>query len=110
MRPLGREPDSLEAVRAELMTARGINRFYDAHLKRLDDWFKPGALGEATARAFTEDVALALQAAALHHAAPDYVFDGFCAVRLDRENRSLAYGAVTADIDAAAIVERASPV
>ena len=109
LRALGREPESLEAVRAELMTVQGVNRFYDAHLKRLDDWFKPGALHEGAARAFAEDVALALQAAALHHSAPDYVFDGFCAVRMDPDHRSLAYGALTAKIDAAAIVERASP-
>lgn len=109
LRALGREPDSLEAVRAELMTAQGVNRFYDAHLKRLDDWFKPGALHEGAARAFAEDMALALQAAALHRAAPDYVFDGFCAARMDPEHRSLAYGALTAQLDTAAIVERASP-
>lgn len=109
LRAMGREPDSVEAVRAELMTARGINRFYDAHLERLDDWFKAGTLHEGTARAFTEDMALALQGAALHHASPDYVFDGFCAARLDPENRSLAYGALTGQLDVEAILERAMP-
>ncbi|WP_300545375.1 acyl-CoA dehydrogenase family protein [Maricaulis sp.] len=110
LRALSREPETLEAVRAELMRAHGVNRFYDAHLARLEDWFKPSTLNEATARAFAEDMALALEAAALHHASPDYVFDGFCAVRMDPDHRSLAYGALTAAIDVAAIIERASPV
>ena len=109
LRALSREPDSLEAVRAELMTARGINRYYDAHLDGLDAWFRPGALHEGTARAFAEAMGMALEAAALNHASPDYVFDGFCALRLDPEHRGLAYGASTAALDIGAIVDRAMP-
>lgn len=109
LRALSREPDSLEAVRAELSAVGGVNRLFDDHLRRLDDWFRPGALNEGTARAFAEEMGLALEAAALHRSAPDYVFDGFCAARLDPDHRSLAYGALTAKTDVAAIVERASP-
>ena len=109
LRALGREPDSLEAVRAEIAGARGANAHLDRHLKRLEDWFAPGALNEGTARAFAEDMAQALQAAALLKVAPGPVFDGFCNARLDPENRSLAYGALTAEVDARAVVERARP-
>ena len=109
LRALGREPDSLEAVRAEIAGARGANAHLDRHLKRLEDWFAPGALNEGTARAFAEDMAQALQAAALLKVAPGPVFDGFCNARLDPERRSLAYGALTAEVDARAVVERARP-
>ncbi|PQA86094.1 acyl-CoA dehydrogenase family protein [Hyphococcus luteus] len=110
LRALAREPDSLESVRAEITAAAGANAHLDRHLAALDGWTKPGALNEGTARAFAEDMALALSAAALKQTAPDYVFDGFCNARLDPENRSYAYGAVTAKIDATAIIERARPV
>ena len=109
LRAIGREPDSLDAVRDEIRSARGANPALDQHLARLDDWLKPGALNEATARAFAEDMALALCAAALKQTAPDYVFDGFCNARLDGAQRSYAYGGVTAKIDARAIIDRATP-
>jgi len=109
LRAIGREPDSLEAVRAEIGAARGANSHLDAHIAALDGWLKPGALNEATARAFAEDMALALSAAALKETAPASVFESFCNARLDGSKRSLAYGAVTAAIDARDIVERALP-
>ncbi len=110
LRALAREPESLEAVRSDITAAAGANAHLDRHLAALDGWTKPGALTEATARAFAEDMALALSAAALKQTAPDYVFDGFCNTRLDPDNRSSMYGAVTGKIDAAAIIERARPV
>lgn len=109
LRAIAREPESLEAVRVEIRSAQGQNKHLDQHIAKLDDWFKPGALNEATARAFAEDMALTLQAAALMRTAPDYVVDGFCNARLDADTRSFAYGAITADIDAAAIIARARP-
>ncbi|WP_375204122.1 acyl-CoA dehydrogenase family protein [Hyphococcus sp.] len=109
LRALAREPESLDAVRGEILSARGANTALDHHLASLDDWLKPGALNEATARAFAEDMALALCAAALKQTAPDYVFDGFCNARLDPGQRSYAYGAVTANIDTRAIIDRAIP-
>ena len=108
LRARAREPDSLDAVRGELAAVRGRHASLDRHLASLDGWFKPGALNEATARRFAEDMALALAAAALA-GSPDYVFDGFCAARLDPEARSYSYGAVAAKIDARAIIERAMP-
>ena len=109
LRAMGREPGSIDAVRAEILSAKGANALLDRHIVALEDWFKPGALNEATARAFAEDMALALQAAALHQSAPDYVFDSFCNARLDPDHKSLAYGAITAKVDQRRIVERAQP-
>lgn len=108
LRAISREPESLAAVRAEIAAAARDNAHLAAHVRRLEGWFEPGALNEATARAFAEDMALALEAAALRISAPDFVFDAFCAARLDEQERSLAYGAVTAKIDAARIVARAA--
>jgi len=107
LRALGREPVSLEAVRGELMRHAGSHALYDGHLKRLETWFSAGALHEGTARAFAGDLALALQAAALKSSAPGFVFDAFCALRLDPETRSLVYGAGGAGADENAILERA---
>lgn len=109
LRALAREPDSLEAVRTEITSAKGGNTHLDNHIAKLDDWLKPGALNESSARAFAEDMALALQAAALSQSAPSTVFEGFCNARLDANNRSYIYGAMTAKIDARAIIERARP-
>ncbi len=109
LRALHREPDCLDAVRSEITGAKRANVHFDHHITLLDGWFKPGALNEGTARAFAEDMALALEAAALLKTAPDYVFDGFCNARLDPENTSLAYGALTGKLDIRKIVERAIP-
>ena len=109
MRAIGREPASLEAILIELAGPKGANRHYDAHLARLHDWVKPGALREKTARAFAESFAKALQAAALFDCAPDFVFDGFCNTRLDREQHALVFGASSGGVKLDAITERAAP-
>jgi putative acyl-CoA dehydrogenase len=109
LRAIGREPDSLAAVRAEITAAKGANTYLDRHITALERWFEPGALNETTARAFAEDMALALESAALVQTAPDYVVDGFCKARLDPEHKSFIYGAMTAKIDARAIIDRARP-
>ncbi|MEQ1929566.1 MAG: acyl-CoA dehydrogenase family protein [Parvularculaceae bacterium] len=108
LRAIQREPESLAVVRAEIGEAKGANAHLDRHLALLEKWFDPGALNEGTARAFAEDMALGLGAAALLKAAPDYVFDGFCAARLDADHRSLAFGAITGKVDAAKIVARSA--
>ena len=107
LRAISRERDSLDAVRAEIAGAMGVNSIYDAHARALEKWLEPGALHEGAARGFAEAMALALQGAALKRYAPDYVFDGFCAARLNPENRSFVYGALPKGIDQHAIVERA---
>lgn len=109
LRALIREPESLEAVRAEISSVCGNNRLFDDHAKSLDAWLKPSALNEGTARGFAETAALALQGAALFQTAPDYVFDGFCEARLNPAQRSLIYGALPSGVDTARIVRRAHP-
>ncbi|MEZ5922002.1 MAG: acyl-CoA dehydrogenase family protein [Parvularculaceae bacterium] len=109
LRAISREQDSLEAVVGEIAKAQGANGNFDRHAKRLTEWLEPGALAEHSARAFAEDMALALEGAALYGVAPDYVFDAFCNLRLDPEARSYGFGASDARMDVEAIISRNAP-
>ena len=109
LRALSREPDSLKAVQKELQSAMGRNGAYDRHCEKLQDFLQPGALHEGSARAFAQEMALALQAAALFQCAPDYVFHGFCRQRLADDRRGFVYGDVASEVDQAAIIARAMP-
>ena len=109
LRALSREPDSLEAVQAELKKPLGRHHAYDAHVGRLAEYLTPGNLHEGTARGFARDAALALQGAALHEMAPDFVFDAFCAQRLASDRNGLLYGDVSPDVDQGRLIERAIP-
>ncbi|WP_411819997.1 acyl-CoA dehydrogenase family protein [Hyphococcus formosus] len=106
LRALAREPDCLAAVRSEIMSARGHNHTLDHHINRLDDWFKPGALNESTARAFAETMAVALSAAALLKTAPDFVVDAYIDARLG-EHAHIYGGHPVSDADK--IIDRAHP-
>ncbi len=109
LRAIAREQNSLDAVWREINSAAGAHPAFTAHVSGLDKWRKPGALNEGTARAFAEDMALALQAAALANAAPTEIFEGFCAARLDPDNRSLAYGAISSAVKQREIVQQTQP-
>jgi len=107
LRALSREPESLEAIRSEIATAHGLDRAFDRHAARLERWLEPGALSEESARAFANEVGAALAASALRRYAPPFVFEAFCAARLDPEARSEGYGALPAGLDKRPLVERA---
>jgi len=109
LRALAREPESLAAVQAELKVPLGAHPAYDRHVAALGRAIEPGTLHEGTARGFARDAALALQAAALHQAAPNFVFEAFCAQRLDPDRRGLLYGDLAPGIDQARLIERAMP-
>jgi putative acyl-CoA dehydrogenase len=107
LRAMARDPHSVEALIAELESARGAHRPLDraiddvkAYIARPPD--------EAHARRLAEMLALALQGAVLTRSAPATVADAFCATRLcDRPG--LSYGAIDAAIDVDAIIGRAMP-
>ncbi|MGF1545356.1 MAG: acyl-CoA dehydrogenase family protein [Parvularculaceae bacterium] len=109
LRAVESEPRAFEAVAAALAIAQGSNAHFDAHARRIPRWLEPGALNPATVRRFAEDLGLALAAAALKDAAPDAVFDGFCAARLDPAARGAGYGASGATLDAPGLIARAAP-
>ncbi|MGW1668423.1 acyl-CoA dehydrogenase family protein [Streptomyces sp. NPDC002324] len=106
LRALTREPDTAEALFAELAPARGADARLDAAAARLKD-----AVREADpsgARRLVERMALTLQAALLVRHAPPAVADAFCATRLGGE-WGHTYGTLPGSADLDAILRRALP-
>jgi len=108
LRAAGRSPDSLDAAMAELKSATGADRRFDAFCTRLADDFAGHAPHEGEARRIVERLVLALQGALLlKHAAPA-VADAFCASRLDGDHGG-AFGTLPAGVDAGGIARAAAP-
>jgi putative acyl-CoA dehydrogenase len=105
LRALSREPDTADALFAELNAARGAHAALDRAIDKARN--RLGAVVEPHARRLVEDLAIALQAALLVRHAPSAVADAFIATRLDGD--WWTYGAFDAEIDAAAIIARAMP-
>jgi putative acyl-CoA dehydrogenase len=108
LRALTREPDSLEAVLAELQSARGVDLRLDARLVRLSNALADHSNLEHRARQLVEQLALALQASILVQHAPAPVADAFCASRLS-DNPCRQLGVLPTGLDLAAICARAQP-
>jgi putative acyl-CoA dehydrogenase len=104
-RALGREPEVLEGIWAELAPVAGVYPALDAHAEALMAQASEQP-GEGSMRGLVEHLALALQTAALIRHAPSFVADAFVATRIGRP--SLQFGAGAAAIDEAAILARAS--
>jgi putative acyl-CoA dehydrogenase len=109
LRALAREPDSLEAVLAELQSARGADLRLDARLVRLSNALADHGNLEHRARQLVEQLAMALQASILVRHAPPAVADAFCASRLS-DNPDRQFGVLPSGLDLAAICARAQPV
>ncbi len=107
----GRNADVLQALEAELATARGAagtyDRFADALLARFPDAADGGG-DEAGARRLAQDVALAVQASLLRRHAPDCVFDAFCRSRLAGSGPQV-FGTLPPNTAFEPIVQRAMP-
>ncbi len=95
LRTIGRAPESLEALLAEIDLAKGGDRRLDLMAERIGDLVAEGGEVnlEQRARVLVEHLALAFQASLLIRHAPPAVADAFCAARLDA-GRGLAYGAI----------------
>jgi putative acyl-CoA dehydrogenase len=105
LRALAREPETGEAVLAEIRQAAGADRRLDAHTERLADALRQP--DERSARRLVEALALGLQASLLVRHAPAAVADAFCAARLG--DGGLAFGTLPAGADTAAVGRRAWP-
>ncbi|MGH9136147.1 MAG: acyl-CoA dehydrogenase family protein [Acidimicrobiales bacterium] len=103
LRAMAREPQTVDAFRAELAAAEGADPRFDAYVRSLA-W----QADEPGARRLVERLALALQASLVLRWSPPAVADAFCASRLDGD-AGLAYGTLPSGVDAPAIVERATP-
>lgn len=106
LRALAREPQTAEALFAELDTAKGTHTALDRAIERAKSGL--AAATEPNARRIVEELALTLQAALLVSHAPNAVADAFVATRLGDEPWR-TYGAFDADIDVGAIIKRAMP-
>jgi putative acyl-CoA dehydrogenase len=98
LRTLTREPEAASALMAELAAARGRHPAYDAALALL-----PAAPTEPQARAFAEQAATLLTAAALFAAAPPELAAAYAASRLAPRGR--VYGTAPG-LPVEAILER----
>ncbi|MEV6113927.1 DNA alkylation response protein [Streptomyces sp. NPDC052109] len=106
LRALGREPDSAEALFAELALARGADARLDAAVAALKDQL--AETDQVGARRLVERMALALQASLLVRHAPHPVADAFCASRLGGD-WGHAFGTLPAGTGLGAILQRALP-
>jgi putative acyl-CoA dehydrogenase len=106
LRAMGREPECVEALLAEIQLALGHDRRFDAFVQRLADRFSK-SIGEADARSVCESLGVALQASLLLRHAPGFIADAFCAGRLGEEGR--CYGTLPTGVDIDALITRARP-
>ena len=108
LRAAGRSPDSLDSVMAELKSASGVDRRFDAFCTRFTDDFAARAPHESEARRIVERLVLALQGALLLKHAESTIADAFCASRLDGDHGG-AFGTLPAGVDAGRIARAAAP-
>jgi len=106
LRALGRVPAVRDTLAAELDSARGGDRHYDAFVGRLVADLARTDIDESQARSLTERIALAMQGALMLREAPTKVAEAFCAARLSGAG-GLTFGTLPTGLDAAALMERA---
>lgn len=106
LRALAREPDTRDALLAELRGACGIDADFDAALAEDEAMLSRGA-DEAGARGFVERLALLLQGAILLRAAHPLARD-WCASRLGG-GRGATYGTLRAGMNVDAAIARILP-
>jgi putative acyl-CoA dehydrogenase len=105
-RALAREPETVEALLAEIMPQAGRDRRLDSWVAQIKEDLAQDDRGEAGARWFAERVALALQAALLIRHAPAAIAEAFCASRLSGQ-WGHCFGTLPGGCDITAILERA---
>jgi putative acyl-CoA dehydrogenase len=108
LRALGRSPGAWETYRNEVGLALGADTHLDAAFASLESDLADTSSIEVRSRRLVEQMALVLQGSLLVRHAPPYVADAFCASRLGSD-WGHAFGTLPPGVDAAAIVERATP-
>ena len=112
LRALTRQPESAEAVFAEVGQAAGADRRLDQAIVRLGK--ELGDPSQARARSLAEATALVLQGALLVRYGDPAVADAFVASRLGEDSGGFAgwghaFGTLPSGTDTAAIIRRATP-
>jgi len=110
LRAARREPESVEALFAELDAARGGHRALDAEVARLREEIARAEAIELRARTIVERLAIALEAAILVRAGNTSVAEAFCESRLDGAHGQ-TFGTLPAELPAGGshegLIERA---
>jgi putative acyl-CoA dehydrogenase len=107
LRAITREPEVVEAYRAEVGAAAGGDHRLDAALRKVEHDLADHEDLEARARRVAERLALVLQGALLVRYGHPAVADAFCASRLDGDHGG-AYGTLPGRVDTGAILARAA--
>ena len=108
LRALGKEPETREALMAELAAAKGMDADYDAAFASLPALFEDAATMEFRSRIIVERAALMLQASVLLQAGNSEIAAAFCRSRLGNAH-GLAFGTLPPDAPVALLIERAMP-
>ncbi len=95
-----------QALLQEAAPARGAHPAFDRACERVAHALNDG-VDEAQARGLAREVALVLQAALLHQASPGFVFQAFCASRLD--TAADVFGLLGPGTEFDALLQRALP-
>lgn len=107
LRALTRDGGSVEAVRAELTEAAGLDKSYDSTLRGLETELAAGAGDPAAARRLASSLAVLLQASLLLRHAPPEVAAAFCATRLGGVGGAV-FGVLPRSVPARSLVQRAA--
>jgi putative acyl-CoA dehydrogenase len=108
LRAVAKEPEVVEAFRAEVSAAAGADPRLDAALRRVQADLSDHDDLELRARRVVERLALVLQGALLVRHGHPAVADAFCASRLGGDH-GRAFGTLPSGVDFAAIIARAAP-
>src|SRR5690606_33568056 len=108
LRALRREPETRDALFAELTAARGLNSDYDLHLDWLTQGFADPSEREMCSRLRVERTGMVLQASPLLCLDQPEIGDAFCRARLGAE-RGSALGCLQPGDPVDLLIDRAMP-
>jgi putative acyl-CoA dehydrogenase len=108
LRAIGKSPEALEALFAELDAARGGKAALDRHVEALKRDLADPADAEFRARDLVDRMAVALQAALLVTNAPSFVAEPFIGSRIEGRGQH-HYGALPRGADCKRIIDRGMP-
>ncbi|MDH4103158.1 MAG: acyl-CoA dehydrogenase family protein [Thermoleophilia bacterium] len=108
LRAAAKEPESVDALLAEIALAADADAHLDAAAARLERELADDGELDYRARRVVELAALSLQGSLLVRHAPPEVADAFCATRLGGKGGG-AYGTLPLGVDCASIAERHRP-
>jgi putative acyl-CoA dehydrogenase len=107
LRALNREPETRDALFAEMHAAAGSNPHFDAALTEVAALFDDATTLEYRSRRVVERLALTLQASILLRAGDEAIAAAFCSSRLGGRH-GLAFGTLDPDAPVDHLIERAT--